>query len=189
MRVHVFLLLVLLTVACISDEDTTDPAKTTKTTVKKGCTVAEDCFHRRVGKCMGYWTCVEGKCLWYCDTILDPVNVVHRSLSYSISDCNVGIRSDRADAVIISNKDNKIIINQSLNYYCCAALELKVSRKKNVYTITEYNRGKACRCRCNHQINAELKMPGKGRYIIRVMGVDFMDDEVKLLKKKTVNLI
>jgi hypothetical protein len=190
MRVVVVLILVL-TAGCI----TQTPVKPTRTlsgftspVEEPECGKPSDCQGVSHEPCPGYWICVEGECVWNCSTLLPSIDYSGKEFSYSITGCDIEKGSAGVNSTLIHVKDGTIILNQTLSYYCCAALELTLKKKENQYTITEANRGKACRCTCDHTINAAVKTPGKGKYDVTVVGVAFQKHKGGTLAKETLTI-
>lgn len=112
-------------------------------------------------------------------------------MTYTVSPCQEGIApGDLASwaKVEAHTEGGKILLQQNLDYVCCAKVELRLERQGSLLKVTETNVGEMCRCKCGYVIAAEITGLPRGRYTLQVWGVAFEDQQPELLGETAINL-
>ncbi|MFC2163134.1 hypothetical protein ACFLRF_05585 [Candidatus Altiarchaeota archaeon] len=195
MKAFTYLVLLVLLAGCMTSDDPDSlkplkkrPKRTLAEEPKIECTNAAECAGKRHKKCMGYWTCNNGDCMWECDTLKPSDTVTASTMNYNVSGCDINTKSRMPEGILLTHEDGKIMLLQSISYYCCAAIEVNHTITGNNIIVHEINRGKACKCICNYQINAEITPPEPGTYTIEVKGIHFAGQQAKTMILKEVTI-
>lgn len=98
------------------------------------------------------------------------------ALTYAVGGCAEEFeptRSGNTDEVEIVVEGEKIRMEQTLTYFCCAELELTVEREGSTIRIVERNVGEICRCMCEYFVEGEVTGLDPGTYEVQVWGVEY----------------
>lgn len=109
------------------------------------------------------------------------------SLQYAISGCD-STKGAGIPAASLYSENNYILLEQSLNYVCCANLTIDWERNGYNIRIKEINNGGMCKCVCVYNVNARLGPLEKGIYSIELYGVDYKGTGAELISKDRVEV-
>lgn len=149
-----------------------------------GCVSSSDCEGLPHTECVGEWHCEDRECVWACE-----VGQVEPGIEYRIGGCEEELARGGASrgSLEFSPAADGIRMTQSLDYVCCANIELAVERDGNRIKVYEKNIGEMCRCMCTYDIEAEVEtLPGT--YRIEVYGVEYEDMPGEKLGEGTVTV-
>ena len=91
---------------------------------------------------------------------------------YSISECDETREKSMEKTNIIFEGDT-ILLDQSIEYVCCANISLNYRIDEDVLRIYEDNKGDMCKCMCTYDIKAKIKE--KGINEVEVYGIKYSD--------------
>lgn len=90
-------------------------------------------------------------------------------ICYKISDClKFRIEEKGIELEII---ENSIYLEHTMEYYCCADLEMDTIIDGNQISIFIINHGDVCRCMCDYRLETEINNMPSGDYHICLCGI------------------
>lgn len=100
-------------------------------------------------------------------------------LSYQTGDCSQErFRSSNTSSVSDLDYEiagNRLIVNQQLNYVCCADIRLSKKLVNNKIKVYETNQGGMCKCLCTYPIKFNITGLTPASYTLQVYGIGYED--------------
>ncbi len=127
---------------------------------------------------------------------VQPQALPETKLSYEISGCQEEQtrssevrKAENLDEPLLAVEGKFITVRHSLDYVCCAKMEVEWKQEGNLIELTEINKGEICRCLCRYGVDAKIGPLESNLYLIRIYGVKYQEQEPNLLSEKEVEIV
>lgn len=111
--------------------------------------------------------------------VVQPQSVEEPEFAYTVGECRDDIPPAKLQSWAkfdVGVEDGVVVVNQYIDYVCCAEIDAELQVEGRVIKIVETNVGQVCRCLCGYELHAEISNLPAGTYTVQVWGVQYQED-------------